>query len=67
MAEYLDGPKGPVHKFTFKDADIDSFIEPIVVLHGDRHSMEQEQIPDYFWPPTGKWKMRGVFWPSSIS
>ncbi|KAF2093199.1 hypothetical protein NA57DRAFT_48666 [Rhizodiscina lignyota] len=60
MAEYLDGPKGPVRRFTRKDADIDSFIEPIVILHGERHGVEQEQIPDYFWPSTGKWKMRDL-------
>ncbi|KAK0642729.1 FAD-dependent monooxygenase terD [Lasiodiplodia hormozganensis] len=40
-------------------ADIDSFIEPIVVLRGKRHEIEQEQIPDYFQPVTGRWEMRG--------
>jgi phenol 2-monooxygenase len=40
---------------------VDSFIEPIVVLTGERMKLEQEQIPDYFWPVTGKWRMRGMY------
>lgn len=50
-----------MQKFTTKGTDIDSFIEPIVVLHGERIHMEQEQIPEYFCPVTGKWKMRGTY------
>lgn len=57
----MTSPTGPVHKYTPPSADIDSFIEPIVVLSGDRLSLEQEQIPDYFWPVSGKWKMRGTY------
>jgi phenol 2-monooxygenase (NADPH) len=49
-----------VHKYTSLSADIDSFIEPIVVFAGERMKLEQEQIPDYYWPVTGKWKMRGA-------
>lgn len=60
IAAYLDSERGPVRRFTAKSADIDSFIEPLVVLHGERVKMEQEWIPDYMWPVTGKWKMRDV-------
>ena len=45
--------------FTPADEDIDSFIEPLVILTGDRASIEQKQIPGCFWPETGKWKIRG--------
>jgi phenol 2-monooxygenase len=48
-----------VRAFTHTEADIDGFIEPVVVLCGTRIEIEQEQIPDYFWPVTGKWRMRG--------
>ncbi|KAL1627896.1 hypothetical protein SLS54_002163 [Diplodia seriata] len=60
LADFLGGPHGLVTKLTPKGADIDSLIEPIVVLSGRRHGMEQEQIPDYFQPVTGKWKMRDL-------
>jgi phenol 2-monooxygenase len=59
LADYLTSVKGPVRKFTLSGQDIDSFIEAIVVLSGERIKIEQEQIPDYFWPVTGKWKIRG--------
>lgn len=42
------------------DQYIDSRIELIVVLSGERVKTEQEQIPDFFWPVTGKWGMRGT-------
>ena len=57
---YLDSPSGPVRRFTPDSADIDSLIEPIVVLRGNRHSVEQEQLHPYFWPVTGKWKMHDL-------
>ena len=38
---------------------MDSFIETLVVFSGVRIQIEQDQIPGYFWPVTGKWKMRG--------
>lgn len=62
IAKFLNGPAGPVRRFTAKEADIDSFIETIVVLHGKRHGVEQEQFDDYFWPTTGKWRTRGTVW-----
>jgi phenol 2-monooxygenase len=58
LAEYLRS--GPVRKYTRHGADIDSFLEPLVVLSGRRVDFEQEMIPDYFWPETGKWKIRDL-------
>lgn len=60
IGAYLDSDNGPVRRATRKNADIDSVIEPLIVLSGKRVEMEQEWIPDYFWPPTGQWKMRDV-------
>ncbi|KAG4433211.1 hypothetical protein IFR05_011319 [Cadophora sp. M221] len=60
LATFLSSENGPVRRFTLPNADIDSFIEPIVVYHGKRVEMEQEQIPEYFWPATGKWGMRDL-------
>jgi phenol 2-monooxygenase len=34
-------------------------IEVIVILSGERLEIQQEQIPDAFWPATGKYRMRG--------
>lgn len=47
-------------KFTPSSNDIDSLIEPIVVLKSKFTEIQQEQIPRYFWPVTGKWRMRGT-------
>ncbi|KIW20628.1 hypothetical protein PV08_01204 [Exophiala spinifera] len=60
VAEYLESSTGPVREYTSPSADIDSFIEPIVVFSGTRVEMEQEEIPDYFWPVSGKWKLRDL-------
>jgi len=60
LASFLGSPEGPVRKYTPSDADIDSCFEPIVVLSGPRIQIEQDQIPEYFWPVTGKWRMRDL-------
>ncbi|KFY01163.1 hypothetical protein O988_02882 [Pseudogymnoascus sp. VKM F-3808] len=60
LGDYLYSPIGPVHTHTQSSADIDSFIEPIVVLSGERVKIEQSQIPSCFWPATGKWKMQDL-------
>ncbi|OBT98270.1 hypothetical protein VE01_03135 [Pseudogymnoascus verrucosus] len=60
LGAYLYSSGGPVKSHTPASADIDSFIEPIVVLSGKRINTVQEQIPDCFWPITGKWKMRDL-------
>ena len=62
LGDYLYAPTGPVISHTPASADIDSFIETIVVLSGRRVRIEQSQIPSCFSPVTGKWKMHGL-WP----
>ncbi|RFU31377.1 hypothetical protein B7463_g4966, partial [Scytalidium lignicola] len=57
LAQYLDSDDSPVRKYTAPGSDIDSFIEPIVVLSGKRLAVEQEQIPKFFTPINGPWKM----------
>lgn len=37
-----------------------------MVLTGERVKVEQEQIPDFFWPETGKWGMRGNIFPARL-
>ena len=58
LAEYLEC--GLVRKFTPETANIDSFIEPLLVLSGERVCIEQADIPEYFWPATGRWKIRDL-------
>jgi len=48
-------------RFTPSAQDIDSVIEPILVLSSKFLETEQESIPDYFWPSSGKWKIRGTY------
>jgi phenol 2-monooxygenase (NADPH) len=60
LAEYLDGADGPVQALTPPGGDIDSLIEPVVMLSGERHATEQEDIHPYFWPATGRWQIRGM-------
>lgn len=50
-------------RFLTPGADIDSIIEPILVLSSKFLETEQESIPDYFWPVSGKWGIRGQFAP----
>ncbi|KAF2200365.1 hypothetical protein GQ43DRAFT_472785 [Delitschia confertaspora ATCC 74209] len=47
-------------KLTPTGADIDSLIDPILVLSTKFLETEQEQIPGYFWPVTGKHRMRDL-------
>lgn len=48
-------------RFTPSGADVDSLIEPILVLSSKFLETEQESIPDYFWPVSGRWGIRGQF------
>lgn len=59
LGEYLFSDDGLIQKQLPPNSDIDSFIEVIVVLYGERLKINQEQIPQCFWPLTGKWRMRG--------
>ncbi|KAF2646370.1 phenol 2-monooxygenase-like protein [Massarina eburnea CBS 473.64] len=49
-----------VQRFTPSGEDIDSLIEPILVLRSRFLETEQAEIPDIFWPVTGKWRMRDL-------
>ncbi|RMZ87228.1 hypothetical protein DV736_g5547, partial [Chaetothyriales sp. CBS 134916] len=49
-----------VRPFTPAHSDIDSVIEPLVALHGDRHAVQQDQLHPLFWPQTGKWRLRDL-------
>jgi phenol 2-monooxygenase len=46
--------------FTPKSQDVDSVIEPILVLSSKYLDTEQESIPNYFSPIGGKWKIKGL-------
>ena len=59
LGERLFSDNGLIQKYLPPKADIDSFIEVIVVLSGERLKIDQEQIPQYFLPATGRWRMRG--------
>jgi phenol 2-monooxygenase len=48
-----------VRRYSPAPADIDSLIEPVLVLSGKFLELEQEMIPSYFWPKTGKWGIKG--------
>ncbi|KAF4546334.1 Phenol 2-monooxygenase [Lasiodiplodia theobromae] len=59
LADTLGGSDGIVSNLTPKGADLDSVIETIVVLSGKRHDLEQDDIPEYFRPTTGKMQIQG--------
>ncbi|ODM14462.1 hypothetical protein SI65_10084 [Aspergillus cristatus] len=50
----------PVKTFTPPGSDADSIIETILVGHGKRHVVELEQIPECFYPSTGKNQVRDL-------
>lgn len=60
VATYLDGSSGPVRSLTPQGADIDSVIEVVVVLKGDRFALEPSEWPEFYRPVNGKWRMRGT-------
>jgi phenol 2-monooxygenase len=47
-------------RFTPTGQHIDSVIEPVLVLSSKFLETEQESIPDYFWPESGKYGIRGT-------
>jgi phenol 2-monooxygenase len=47
-------------RYTPPSQHLDSVIEPILVLSSKFLDIEQERIPDYFWPKSGKWGIRGT-------
>jgi hypothetical protein len=40
--------------------DIDSVVEPVLVLSSKYLETEQASIPEYFWPKSGKYGIRGT-------
>ncbi|KAF3393385.1 3-hydroxybenzoate 4-monooxygenase [Talaromyces pinophilus] len=60
LADFLSSDASPVSRFTPSIADRDAIIEPILVLHGEATQIEQEQIPEYFTPVNGKWRMKDL-------
>ena len=66
LGQYLFSEHGPIQKYSTPGSDIDSFIEVIVVLSGERLKTSQEQIPRCFWPVTGKWGVRGKANPDQL-
>ncbi|PVH72447.1 2-polyprenyl-6-methoxyphenol hydroxylase [Cadophora sp. DSE1049] len=54
LGHYLNLVESPVRRYTPQDRDIDSAIEVIVVLSGSRQDLEQDGIPEFFRPKTGK-------------
>ncbi|KAL2255684.1 hypothetical protein VTK26DRAFT_2897 [Humicola hyalothermophila] len=45
-------------RFTPPGAYPDSVIDRVLVIASERHQVEQEQIPQFFTPVTGKWNMK---------
>ncbi|EHL00336.1 putative Phenol 2-monooxygenase [Glarea lozoyensis 74030] len=61
LGEYLySTPISLISKFTKPEEDIDSFIETIVILSGNRTETQQDQIPPCFMPVSGKYRMRDI-------
>ncbi|KAK1751459.1 putative monooxygenase [Echria macrotheca] len=50
-----------VARYTPADYDPDRVIDRVLVLASKRQKIEQEQIPEFFTPTTGKWKMKNLF------
>ena len=50
-----------VKHFTPPGADPDSVIDRVLVIAGDRKKVEQEEIPEFFTPMTGRWKLKSEF------
>jgi hypothetical protein len=50
-----------VSLYTPVAADIDSFIEVLVILYGVRQDIDEAQIPSVFSPTSGKYGMRGQY------
>ncbi|KAK3400908.1 FAD binding domain-containing protein [Sordaria brevicollis] len=50
-----------VNRFTPAGVSPDSVIDRVLVISGDRKKVEQEEIPDFFTPVTGKWKQKNLF------
>ncbi|KAH8903720.1 hypothetical protein BR93DRAFT_178381 [Coniochaeta sp. PMI_546] len=54
------GLKAVAEEFTPASADPDSLIDPVLVLSGQRTIVSGDEIPDFFTPVTGKWRMKSL-------
>ena len=57
LAMDLDSQNGSVRKYTAPKADLDTLIETVLVLRGDRTKFELGQIPSCYMPIAGKHRM----------
>ncbi|CCC11412.1 hypothetical protein SMACR_02070 [Sordaria macrospora] len=48
-------------RFTPAGASPDSIIDRVLVISGDRTKVEQDRIPEFFTPVTGKWQQKNLF------
>jgi phenol 2-monooxygenase len=55
------GLKAIAEEFTPVGADPDTLLDPVLVLSGQRTKVSQEEIPEFFTPITGKWKMKSEY------
>ncbi|KAJ5736439.1 uncharacterized protein N7483_001564 [Penicillium malachiteum] len=60
IGKYLTSEDGPIRTYTPSSDDFDSLMELIIVGHGNRHDVELEQIPECFYPVTGKNQTRDL-------
>ena len=63
-ALFADG--GLLQRYLPPGSDIDSFIEVILVISGERLKIDQERIPQCFQPVTGQWQMSGRPYPNHL-
>ncbi|KAJ5762583.1 uncharacterized protein N7511_005965 [Penicillium nucicola] len=60
LGDYLGSQESPIHTFTPTNQNIDSLIETVVIGHGKRHEVELEEIPECFYPLSGKNQTRDL-------
>lgn len=49
-----------VRRFTADGEDVDGLVEPVLVLSSRFLELEQDLVPGFFWPVTGRWGIRGM-------
>ncbi|KAL6151640.1 hypothetical protein ACJQWK_10362 [Exserohilum turcicum] len=57
LSKYLEAI---ARKHTPAPKHLDSVMKPILVMSSKFQDTKQELIPDYFWPPTGKYSIRDL-------
>ncbi|KAF1832623.1 hypothetical protein BDW02DRAFT_417402 [Decorospora gaudefroyi] len=60
LGKIADALEALTRQYNPSSHHIDSVIEPILVLNSKFFETEQERIPDYFWPKSGKWGIRDL-------